>query len=149
MAKRTTITSPYLPDLSELRGWLESMVASMKFVELVVAVVALVTRMRDINLELTKQLASLRRARPRSERLEWLERQLALPLGLAPRAKPEPKKSDDEKKKRKGRHPGRAPLPAHLERIAVDNPVPPEKRICPQCGSEMTTVGHRSARSST
>ena len=144
MAKRTSITSPYVPDLNELKAWLEQMVASMKLVELVAAVIALVARMRDINLELTKQLASLKRARPRSERLKFLERQLELPLGLTPAPKAKRNEDADEKKKRsrRGRHPGRAPLPAHLERVQMPNPVPPELRICPKCGSEMKTVAH-------
>jgi len=144
MAKRSTITSPYVPDLKELKSWLESMVASMRLVELVAAVLALVTRMRDINLELTKQLASLKRARPRSERLEFLERQLALPLGLTPvpKAKTDEDAGEKKKRSRRGRHPGRAALPAHLERVQMPNPVPPELRICPKCGSEMKTVAH-------
>lgn len=48
------VTSPYAPDLTHLRAWLERMIASLKFVEIVTVVVALVTRMRDINAELTK-----------------------------------------------------------------------------------------------
>ena len=56
------------------------MIAALRFVELVAAIVALIARMRDINTELVAQLAHLRRARPRSETLERLERQLVLPL---------------------------------------------------------------------
>lgn len=52
-------TSPYSPDLEQLRSWLEKMVTAMKFVELIVAIVGLITRMRDINLELTKRVAHL------------------------------------------------------------------------------------------
>src|SRR6202042_2420417 len=33
-------------------------------------------------------------------------------------------------------------FPAHLERVRVVNAVPADMRICPICGSEMTTVGH-------
>ncbi len=69
---RQSPTSPFTPDLAELRTWLEQMVAAMKLVELVVAVLALIGRMRDINLELTKRLAQLTRKRPRSETLERL-----------------------------------------------------------------------------
>lgn len=144
MAKRATITSPYQPDLASLRAWLEKMIASMKLVELVVAVVALVTRMRDINTELTKQLAGLRKKRPRSEVLKRLERQLVLPLdGLAAERRDRSSAPKREPKSRRGRHPGRAAFPPHLPRVPVDNPVPPEMRICPICGAEMTTVGHR------
>jgi transposase len=52
-------------------------------------------------------------------------------------------KPEGSKPSRKGRHPGRTGLPAHLERVEVVNQVPPEARICPHCGSEMTTVGHQ------
>lgn len=138
-------TSPYAPDLGEVRAWLEQMIRAFKFVELVTAIVAFVSRMCEINTELTKQLALLRRRHPRSERLEWLERQLMLPLGeMVPSAAQvdRPQDNGEPKTSRKGRHPGRARLPAQLERIEVPNPVPPELRICPQCGTEMTTVGH-------
>ena len=56
------------------------MIRALSFVELVAAVLALIGKMRDVNTELIKQLAHLRRARPRSETLDRLERQLALPL---------------------------------------------------------------------
>lgn len=151
MAKRAPITSPYAPDVDALRTWLDGMIASMKLVELVVAVVSLVTRMREINTELMKQLAGLRRARPRSETLERIERQMLLPgvlpsakagQGVAPGTEAEEKEDEKEEKSRRGRHPGRAAAPAHLPRVPVPNPVPPEMRICPKCGSQMTTVGH-------
>jgi transposase len=147
MSKRVPITSPYTPDIGEVRAWLEKMIASMKLVELVVAIVALVTRMRDINAELIKQVATMRRRRPRSETLKRLERQLALAFDGVVRAPAAPatetnETEDEPKKSRRGRHPGRAALPAHLPRVPVPNPVPPEMRICPMCGSEMTTVGH-------
>lgn len=146
MSKEPRITSPYAPDLAEVRAWLERMIAALKFVELVTAIVALVSRMRDANTELTKQLASLRRKRPRSETLERLERQLMLPLvGIVVSIeKPKTPPADDTKNKRsrKGRHPGRAAPPPHLERVPEKNLVPPDKRICPICGSEMKTVGY-------
>jgi hypothetical protein len=49
-AMKQSPTSPYVPDLEELRAWLEQMVTSMKFVQMVIAVVSLIARMRDINL---------------------------------------------------------------------------------------------------
>ena len=66
------ITSAYAPDFGELREWLQKMVAALRFAELIVAVVALFTRMGNINSELRKQVASLRKRRPRSETLERL-----------------------------------------------------------------------------
>jgi transposase len=138
------ITSPYAPDLGEVRGFLERMIRTLRFVELVAAIIAFVTRVCEVNGELSKQLAQLRRRRPRSEALERLERQIVLPLadlGGTPASRPKERPAR-EKKSRKGRHPGRAELPAHLPRVEVPNPVPPSLRICPRCGAEMTTVGH-------
>jgi len=140
------ITSPYAPDLDELRAWLAKMIQAMRFVDLVTAIVALVTRMCAWNAELTKRLADLHRKRPRSETLERLERQLLLSFvgptqGLA---KPSPGAPDEKTKTRKGRHPGRSRAPAHLERVQIWNRVPDEQRVCPRCGTEMKTVGHSS-----
>jgi transposase len=121
------------------------MVRALRFVELVTAIVAFISRMCEVNGELTKKLTELRRARPRSERLKWVERQLVLPLGtsVARRADAASDEAGTKAKaSRSGRHPGRAQLPAHLPRIEIPNPVPPEMRICPRCATEMTTVGH-------
>ena len=144
-SKRQYPTSPQVPDLSELHAWLKQMVAAMRLTELVVAVVALVARMREVNLELTKQLAALRQPRPRSETLRRVERQLCFAFDVKPSTK-EPKrdKRREPQKSRKGRHPGRGALPAHLPRVVDPNPVPDELRKCPLCGSEMLTVGHSS-----
>src|SRR5580658_6537483 len=103
------ITSPYAPDLEQVRAWLQRMIKALRFIELVAAVLALIGKMRDANTELVKQLAHLRRARPRSETLERLERQLVLPLGAMAAASVAPHKpADDERKPaRRGRHPGR------------------------------------------
>jgi len=141
-------TSPYTPDVREVRAWLEKMIRGLRFAELITAIVAFVVRMGELNGELQRKLADLRHKRPRSETLARLERQLVLPLsGLvgAPAARP---RADGDlpdrkpKRSRKGRHPGRSPFPGHLERVPVPNPVPPELRRCPTCGTEMTTVGH-------
>jgi transposase len=146
---KQTPTSPYVPDLDQLREWLEKMLAAMKFVELVVAVIGLIGRMRDINLELSKRVAQLTRKRPRSETLERLERQLVLPLAglVAPAAATAPagtaQPPGDEKKKHRTRGGGgRGKFPAHLRIIEVPNPLPPELRICPVCGNEMKTFTH-------
>lgn len=121
----------------------------MKFVELVVAILALIARMRDINLELTKRVTHLTRKRPRSETLARLERQLTLPLLDVRREDAGSRAIDDASddatkrpKKGRGKSSGRAEFPSHIERIPVPNPVPPELRICPSCGAEMTTVAH-------
>jgi transposase len=137
------ITSPYAPDLGEVRAFLERMIRALRFIELVAAIIAFVTKVCEVNGELSKKLAALQRRRPRSESLERLERQLVLPLGdLGGAAATRRKKPARERKSRQGRHPGRAALPAHLPRVEVPNPVPPALRICPRCGAEMTTVAH-------
>lgn len=139
------ITSHHDPDLAEVKSWLERMITAVRFAELIVAIVSLIARMRDLNLELLRQLAHLRRARPKSEKMRRLEGQLALKFG--PDA-PQVESKDDSapkpkgKPSRRGKHPGRAALPAHLPRIEQLNPVPPEKRMCSRCGREMVTVGH-------
>jgi transposase len=138
------ITSPYAPDIEKLRAWLEESIKAVKFMELVTAVIAFVVRLTEINAELTKQLTQLKKKRPRSETLRRLNRQLLLPFMKpmgAPKAEPSQDTGEKTKKRRLNHH-GRAKLPAHLERVPRDNPVPPELRICPQCGSEMKTVGH-------
>jgi transposase len=147
MATRDRVTSAFAPDLEELRAWLQTMLAALRFADIIVAVIGLIGRMRDINTQLVSQLAHLRRRHPRSETLGRLERQLVLPLaGIVPPALPQSNNPSgaEPKKSRKGRHPGRAMPPAHLPRIPVFNRVPPELRVCPQCGATMTTVGHSS-----
>lgn len=138
MGSRTPITSPYAPDLEKVRAWIEAKIAARLFVDVVTAILALLARMRDVNTELVAKLAHLNRRRPPSETLERLERQLVLPLfGVvtAPRRKRGPRSGD------RSRHPGRASLPARLERVIVKNEVPAAQRICPACGAAMTTVG--------
>jgi transposase len=147
MGSRDPITSAFAPDLEEIRAWLQKMIAALRFVDLVTAVVALLGRMRDINTELVSQLAHLRRKRPRSETLRRLERQLVLPLArlvVMPPRNTNDASDTEPKKSRKGRHPGRTAPPTHLPRVPVFNRVPPELRVCPQCGTTMTTVGHSS-----
>jgi transposase len=151
MSEPPSITSPHAPDIDDVRQWLEQMIKAMRFVEMVMAIVALITRMRDLNTELTKRLADLRRARPRSEKLSRIERQLALPFATMVAVAQEPKASDAvtpdaavtrPKRSRRGRHPGRAALPQHLARVPEVNNVPRDLRICPLCGATMKTVGH-------
>jgi len=138
-----TITSPWAPDVEQVRVWLEKMIAGLRFVEIVTAVLALIRRMCDINTQLTKQLVQLHHKRPRSETLRRIEGQLEFPfVDPAKVAAKRKRRGRQQKRSRRGRHPGRAPFPAHLERIEVMNPVPATQRICPICGTEMTTVGH-------
>jgi transposase len=144
---RQSPTSPYTPDLDQLRGWLEKMVAALKFVELVVGVVNLIARLRDINSELTKRVAYLTCKRPRSETLERLERQLVLPFAVVAPAVGTPKAADQaaqqpKVRRRSPRAGGRGSFPAHMERVQVVNSLTALQRVCPICGQAMKTVGH-------
>src|SRR3990172_1787179 len=139
------ITSPYAPDIGGVRAFVEKMIKALRFVELVTAIVAFISRVCEVNGELTKKLADLRRRRPRSETLERLARQLVLPLGdlgVAPPNSTPPTQTPQPQRSRKGRHPGRAALPAYLERVEGQNPVAPENRICPLCGTQMKNLAH-------
>jgi Transposase C of IS166 homeodomain len=138
LAEPATITSSHAPDIAEIREWMEKMIKAMRLVDLVVAVIALITRMRDMNTELTKRLTNLRRKRPRSETLARVERQPLLKfatMGIVNSALIPVIHSDDSeadknsaRKTRRGRHPGRAALPQHLERVPEVNFVPSAMR---------------------
>ena len=71
-------TSPSVPDLDEVRAWLDKTIAAMQFVTLVTAIVALLTRMRDANTALVARVAELTRRRPRHGGLARVEAQLSL-----------------------------------------------------------------------
>ncbi len=138
------ITSPYAPDLARVRVWIEQRISALAFVELVAAILALITRMAELNGELVKQLAHLTRRRPRSETLDRVQRQMTLPFGSAgAEPKPAPAATEKTRTSRRGRHPGRARPSPMLDRTLVPNPVPAAMRVCPLCGAKMTTVAHR------
>jgi transposase len=146
----------------DLQSWLQDMVKQLAFTRLIAAVVALVTRLRDLNTELTKQLANLRRARPRSERLRALEGQLFLPwaaVASSSQQSPPSGNGADEpsspapgvgaepsslmpKKRGKRSKPDEERFPAALERLPLYNGVPRELRQCPKCGIAMASMGH-------
>ena len=160
MSEPETITSAQAPDIEEVRKWLQQMIKSLRFGELILAVIAFVTRMRDVNTDLMKRLADMRRSRPRSETLRRVESQLALKFGEVivpvvyedePDAEPltpsisgdaSPSGPSQNDKKKRPSHPGRSALPAHLERVTEVNDVPADLRQCPLCGETMKTVSH-------
>jgi transposase len=144
------ITSPYAPDVEEVRAWLKKMIAALKFVELVTAIVTFIGRMCAINTELTVQLVNLRRKRPKSESLRRIGGQLVLPLDVVSYVAPpvvgsEPEKGNRPKRSQRGKHPGRhGDWPSWIPRVTRFNPVPADLRTCAICGQEMTPVGHSS-----
>lgn len=135
------ITSTASPDVERVKAWLSKMVKEGRFVELIVAVVALIARLRDLNTHLMQRVVHLTRRRPPSEKLARLENQLVLQF-------PGWEVQQPPKKKRGGgggprpNHPGRRPLPSHLPRVEEQNPVPEALRDCPQCGKRMDHLGH-------
>jgi transposase len=160
MSGPATISSAQVPDVDDVRRWMQQMIKSLRFGELVVAVVAFVVRMRDLNTELTKRLGDLRRGRPRSETLRRVHNQLALNFAAvitpvvyeddedegdpssASSGATSPSGGPPKEKKKRPAHRGRAALPEHLERVTESNDVPPDMRQCPLCGEQMKRVSH-------
>ena len=160
MSEPATISSAQVPDVDDVRRWMQQMIKSLRFGELVVAVVAFVVRMRDLNTELTKRLGDLRRGRPRSETLRRVHNQLALNFAAvitpvvyeddedegdpssASSGATSPFGGPPKEKKKRPAHRGRAALPDHLERVTESNDVPPDMRQCPLCGEQMRRVSH-------
>jgi transposase len=142
----TPITSPLAPDLEAVKEFLRAMFARGAIVEVITAVIALLTRMRELNTELLAKLAAKKRARPPSETFRRL--QLELPFVAARVAANDNAPPKPEKKKRgpkKRGNCGRKKLPAHLRRVPVDRPVPEDKRTCPTCGIEAKTMTWKTA----
>jgi transposase len=150
------ITSAQVPDVEDFRRWLQQMIKSLRFGELVVAVVAFVVRMRDLNTELTKRLGELRRGHPRSETLRRVQMSLNFGAVITPVVYEEdeeepsgassgatsPGGSPPKEKKKRPAHRGRPALPEHLERVTESNDVPPDMRQCPLCGEQMKRISH-------
>jgi transposase len=139
------ITSSVAPDLGAVQKFIADMIAKGAFAALVAAIVALLARMRDLNTELMKKLASQSRKRPPNEEMRRL--QMELPLLFTPPANdaaagpaPQP---DPKAKKRGAKKPtahGRPKLPAHLPRVPDVRLVGDDKRTCPQCHVELARV---------
>jgi transposase len=131
-----------------VRRFIEEMLARGAFAALVASFLALLTRMRDLNTELVRKLASQSKKRPPSEAMRRL--QLELPFlqtkaanegGAAappPPAKPPGKRGS----KRRHRH-GRPKLPAHLPRVAEVHLLPDAERRCPTCQVALKRIGFK------
>jgi transposase len=141
------ITSSVSPDLDAVAKFVRDMIARGAIAELIAAVLALLTRMRDLNTELAARIASGRRKRPPSETMRRL--QLELPGVFAPSANDTAPKVEKKKKVKRGpkqRHShGRPKLPAHLERVPEVVLVPEDKRACPSCGERAVTLDYKRA----
>lgn len=139
------ITNVIAPDLDAVRRFIEEMFARGAIAALVAAVLALLARMRDLNTELVRKLASHSRKRPPNEAMRRL--QLELPFlrtvaanDGAPVLPPKP----PSKRGPKTRHAhGRPRLPAHLERIPEPHLVPAADRTCADCQVELEHIRFR------
>ena len=142
------ITRPEAPDLEAVRRFMVDMLARGALTALIAAVIALLSRMRDLNTELMARLASKSRKRPPSETMHRL--QLELPMLLQPAANDgaaaPPVACKPDKKKRGAKRPhrhGRPQLPAHLPRIPDVRALPEPLRMCPDCGVEAKPIGYK------
>jgi transposase len=148
------------PDLGVIRRFMMEMIARGMLVELVTAVLGLLSRMREVNAELVARIASKARKRPPSETLRRL--QLELPLMFAAPANdlegppqrataelegpPAPPPWWRRKKKRGPKNPtphGRPKLPEHLPRVPDVRRVADKERCCPKCGGKTKTIGFK------
>jgi transposase len=147
--KLELITSEVDPDLAKVKRFIKARIAEGAFAVLVAAILALLTRMRDLNTELLKRVEASRRKRPPSETLHRL--QMELPFwGKKPdndvAGETKTEGAETPKKERKKRGPkqkdlhGRPKLPAHLPRVPDNRLVPEEQRTCPDCKVEAEHV---------
>jgi transposase len=142
--KPPTITSAIAPDLDVVKKFIAEMIAKGAIAGLVAPVVALLARIRDLNTELMRKLASKSRKRPPNEAMQRL--QMELPFLCGPPANdgaqaPAPDKKEPKKRGAKNPRPhGRPKLPAHLPRVPNVLFVPESERVCPNCDVEVTRV---------
>jgi transposase len=138
------ITSEYEPDLELVKRFIQQKFAEGALAMLLAAVLALLTRMRDLNTELRKQLELGRRKRPPSETLVRL--QMELPLwgdDKDGKSKSDANKPSKKPRKRGPRVPrphGRAKLPEHLTRVPTPHLVDAAQRVCPCCNAETAHI---------
>lgn len=140
------ITNVIAPDLKVVRGFILDMFARGAITVLVTAVIALLTRMRDLNTELVRKLTSHSRKRPPNEAMRRL--QLELPFLFSPPANDDkPAILPENKPKKRGpKNPhahGRPTLPEHLPRLAKQHLVAQAERQCPSCNVEAKRVGFK------
>ena len=119
------ITSHVAPDAAVVRAFLEAMIAKRAFDELIASTVALVEKMRDLNTDLTRQLAAARGAHPPSETTFRLKRESAANDGGT-------SKREKQKRPPKVSPHGRSNLPEHLARVPEVCSVPPELAVSPR-----------------
>jgi transposase len=149
------------PDLEAIRRFIVAMIARGAIAELIVSVLALLQRMRELNTELMTRIVTKSRKRPPSETLHRLQLELPLMFGAPANdasgadhgeasteleGPPEPPVLPlipARKRKLKDPH-GRPTMPGHLERIAgLVARVPDDQRMCPTCQRPTKTLGFK------
>jgi transposase len=145
------------PDLKRIRQFIVEAVTEGALAVLVSTIIALLTRMRDLNQDLSRQLAWKSRKHPASERLHRLQLELPFVVGAAPEPSANDTSNkdadkDEEKPKKKRKKPdqtnrhahGRPKCPEHLPRVEGDVALVTGKaRICPHCDSECSRVSFK------
>jgi transposase len=142
------ITSVLDPDLGAVRRFIEEMLARGAVAALVAAILALLTRMRDLNTELVRKLASQSKKRPPNEAMRRL--QLELPFLRTPAANeggaapsPPPDKPPGKRGGKKRHRHGRPKLPAHLPRVPEVHLLADAERTCPTCQVALKRIGFK------
>jgi transposase len=139
------------PDLKRIRQFIVEAVTEGALAVLVSTIIALLTRMRDLNQDLSRQLAWRNRKHPASERMHRLQLELPFVVGAAPEpsANDTSNKGEAERPKKKRKKPdqtnrhahGRPEFPDHLPRVEGDVALVTGKaRTCPHCDSECSHV---------
>ena len=156
------------PDLAAIRHFIVQMVARGAIAEMIVSVLALLQRMRELNTELMTKIAAASRKRPPSETLHRLQLELPLMFGTAandaggadkggaatelegpPDPPPPPAlipaiAEVPAKKKRKRHSHGRPNFPCDLLRVpGATSRVADADRVCPACKRPTKTLGFK------
>lgn len=149
MTERTPepITSSLAPDLEKVRRYIADTISRGAIATLIGAIVGLLARMRDLNTELMRKLASKSRKRPPNESLRRLQLELPFAFASVPPANDKGDEGEPKPKKKRGpksRHlHGRPKLPDHLPRVPDKQLVPEQERTCPTCDVEIKTIGFK------
>ena len=119
--KPPSVTSAVDHDLAAVTTFMVERIAKGAITTLVTAIIGLLVRMRDLNTELMRKLASKSKKRPPSDTMRRLQRELPL-LWAAPANDSGPVLLKKEKKKRGpktfAQH-GRPTLPSHLPHVPL------------------------------
>ena len=151
------LTSALAPDLERVGRFITDMIGKGAVAALVTAILGLLSRMRDLNLELMRRLTVARRKQPANEEFRRLQMELPFLVPAESGAARGGKDSTEEGKGNKGntgnkgnkRGPknrdahGRPKFPPHIPRVPDVRPVPDAERTCPHCGGEAKHIGYK------